>query len=82
MEYAGDIEHLIEVGNLPNIDTCLLNLRGWLTKKNRHFLKNQHSVRGPISFMSKGKKRNVPNQDKQTPHTVLQKISPKMLRTP
>ena len=30
----------------------------------------------------KKNKRNVPNQDKQTPHIVLQKLSPKTLRTP
>ena len=36
-----------------------------------------------MRFAAKNKrKRNVPNQDKQTPHTVLQKLSPKTLRTP
>ena len=34
-----------------------------------------------MSFAAKEKK-NVQNQDKQTPHTVLQKISPKPTRTP
>ena len=29
-----------------------------------------------------GRKRNVPNQDKPTPHTLLQKLSPKMYNTP
>ena len=29
-----------------------------------------------------GKKRNDQNQDKQTPHTVLQKLSPKMTHIP
>ena len=37
-----------------------------------------------MSFTAKEreKKGNVQNQDKQTPYTVLQKLSPKPLRTP
>ena len=38
-----------------------------------------------MSFAAKGKqkkKRNVRNQDKPTPHTVLQNLSPKTLSTP
>ena len=36
-----------------------------------------------MSFVAKGKKRrNVQNQDKHTPPTVLQKLSPTPLRTP
>ena len=35
-----------------------------------------------MSFVAKEKKRNVQNQDKHTPPTVLQKLSPKPLRTP
>ena len=35
-----------------------------------------------MSFVAKGKKKRiVQNQDKQTPHTVLQKLSPKPSRT-
>ena len=34
-----------------------------------------------MSFTAKGGK-NVQNQDKQTPHTVLQKLSPKLTCTP
>ena len=45
------------------------------------FLKNCHPVRGPMSFTAKeGKKRNDQKQDKQAPHTVLQKLPPKMVR--
>ena len=35
-----------------------------------------------MSFVAKGKRKDVQNQDKQTPHTVLQKLSPKPTRTP
>ena len=34
-----------------------------------------------MSFAAKGEKK-YKNQDKQTPHTVLQKLSPKPTRTP
>ena len=34
-----------------------------------------------MSFVAKGKRKDVQNQDKQTPHTVLQKLSPKPTRT-
>ena len=34
-----------------------------------------------MSFVAKGKERNVQNQDKQTPHTVLQKLSPNQSHT-
>ena len=46
------------------------------------FLKNWQPVRGPMSFAAKGEKRNEQNEDKQTPHTVLQKLSPKPTHTP
>ena len=69
------------MGNLPNIDTCLFNLREWLTKKSTFFKELTLRSR-TYELRGQGKKRNVPNQDKQTPHTVLQKISPKTLRTP
>ena len=36
-----------------------------------------------MSFAAKGEKKgNGQNQDKQTPHTVLQKLSPKPCTTP
>ena len=35
-----------------------------------------------MSFAAKGEKKEVQNQDKQTPHIVLQKLSPKPSRTP
>ena len=39
-----------------------------------------------MSFVAKGKnkkqKSSMQNQDKQTPHTVLQKLSPKLTPTP
>ena len=35
-----------------------------------------------MSFTAKEKKRNIQNQDKQTPHTLLQKLPPKALYTP
>ena len=35
-----------------------------------------------MSFAAKGKKRNDQDQDKQTPHTVLQKLSPKTTPVP
>ena len=36
-----------------------------------------------MSFVAKGKKSlNDQNQDKQTPHTVLQKLSPKTTHVP
>ena len=53
---------------------------GGRCRKNRHFLKNWHPVRGPMSFAAK--RKNVQNQDKQTPHTVPQKLSPKPTWTP
>ena len=36
-----------------------------------------------MSFVAKEReiKKEVPNQDKQTPHTILQNVSPKTLRT-
>ena len=30
-----------------------------------------------MTFAAKGKKNSIQNQDKQRPHTVLQKLSPK-----
>ena len=36
-----------------------------------------------MSFVAKGeKKKELQNQDKQTPHTVLQKVSPKPTTCP
>ena len=35
-----------------------------------------------MSFAAKGKKSSTQNQDKQTPHTVLQKLPPKLTPTP
>ena len=61
-----------------------IELRG-KCRKNQHFLKNWHPVCGPTSFAAKEKKkekRNDQNQDKQTPHTVLQKLSPKTTHVP
>ena len=45
------------------------------------FLKNRHPVHGPMSFAAK-RKNNAQNQDKQTPHIALQKLSPKTVMHP
>ena len=46
--------------------------------ENLHFLKNWHPVRVPMSFPAKEEKKKLHQiKDKQTPHTVLQKLSPK-----
>ena len=45
------------------------------------FLKNWHPIYGPMSFAAKGKK-DVQTQDKQTPDTILQKLSPELTCTP
>ena len=58
-------------------------LRGrTVSRKNRHFLKNCHPIRRPMSFAAKGKKINDQNQDKRTPQTVLPKLSPKNNTSP
>ena len=35
-----------------------------------------------MNFAAKGKKKSLQIQDKQTPHTVLQKLSPKTTTSP
>ena len=55
-----------------------------VNEKNRHFLKNWHPVHRLKSFAAwraGGGGGGVPNQDRQTPHTVIQKLSPKTFRT-
>ena len=57
-------------------------LRGWHTKKIDIF---KELAPRPRTYELHGqgkKKRNGQNQDKQTPHTVLQKLSPKACTTP
>ena len=57
-------------------------LRGWLRKKSTVFKELTPRSRTHGASRPREKKSKVPNQDKHTPHTVLQKLSPKTLRTP
>ena len=55
-------------------------LWGWLTKKSTVFKKLTPRSR-TYELRSQGEKSYAPNQDKQTPHTVLQKLFPKKIGT-
>ena len=52
------------------------HLKGIRAEKKSTFLKNSLPGNGPMSFAAK-KKKAIQIQDKQTPHTTLQKLSPK-----
>ena len=77
-EALGDLK----VGKAPGLEGVAPELLRGRCRKNRHFLKELILRSRTYELRGQGKRRNVQNQDKQTPHTVLQKLSPKPSRTP
>ena len=60
-----------------------LNEGGGCQKNQHFFLKNWHPVCGPMSFVAKGVKKKIMQcQDKETPHTVIRKLSRNPTCTP
>ena len=50
--------------------------------KNRHFFKELTPRSWTYELRGQGNKKHIPNQRQHTPHTILQKLSPKPWPTP